>query len=152
MNECASCGKDYPDHAKGCPLIQESSVCSALPPTTGRGVLPDKAWRERDKAWRRQVLVPAVLWLVAFCFLAVAFTVAASFMLGLVTAVWAAIDSSRLQPRGSRLLGIAFKPVVVFAACAFFLWGFGFIWYLVMRHRVKTAPVDLKREGATTVC
>jgi hypothetical protein len=73
-------------------------------------------------------------------------------MLGLATAVWAAIDSSRLQPRGSRLLGIAFKPVVVFAACAFFLWGFGFIWYLVMRHRVKTAPVDLKREGATTVC
>jgi len=47
------------------------------------------------------------------------------------------------------VLGIAFKPFVVFAVVAFLLWGFGFIWYLLMRQRVKAAPVELGRENDT---
>jgi sterol desaturase/sphingolipid hydroxylase (fatty acid hydroxylase superfamily) len=99
-----------------------------------------------SKTWPPQVVVPAVLWLVVNFLLVGLFTVGASFLFGLLTALWAAIDCSKLQSRGSRTLGIAFKPVVVFAVVAFFLWGFGFIWYLIMRHRVKTAPIDLESE------
>jgi hypothetical protein len=58
----------------------------------------------------------------------------------LATAIWAAFDSAKFKNHGRRVLGIAFKPVVVFAVCAFFLWGFGFIWYLIQRHRVKSTP------------
>ena len=75
------------------------------------------------------------------------FNVAASIVFGLLTAIWASIDCSKLQSRGSRVLGIAFKPVVVFAVVAFFLWGFGFVWYLVMRNRVKTAPINFETEN-----
>lgn len=92
------------------------------------------------------MVVPAVVWLIVNFLLVGYFGVGASLLFGLLTASWAAIDCSKLQPGGSRVLGIAFKPVVVFAAVAFFLWGFGFIWYLVVRHRVKTAPIDLERE------
>ena len=99
-----------------------------------------------------QVIVPAVLWLFVNILLVGLFTVAASILFGLLTALWAAIDCSKMRSRGSRVLGIAFKPVVVFAVCAFFLWGFGIIWYLVMRHRVKTTPIDLESERATAQC
>jgi predicted membrane protein len=91
--------------------------------------------------------VPAVLWLAVNFLLVGLFNIGASLLFGLLTALWAAIDCSKMQSRGSRVLGIAFKPVVVFAVCAFFLWGFGFIWYLVMRHRVKTAPIVLESEN-----
>ena len=73
------------------------------------GVLPSKAWRQRQKVWRQQILIPALLWLVVFFFLGGTYTFGASFLFGLATAVWAAIDSSRLQDRGSQLLGLAFK-------------------------------------------
>ena len=122
-----------------CPPTQEASA-------EERGVLPSKAWRRRQKVWRQQVLIPAVLWLVVFFLLAGTYTFVASFLFGLATALWAAIDCSRLQDRGSRLLGLAFKPVVVFGVCTFFLWGLGFIWYLVMRHRVKTTPFSLENQ------
>jgi hypothetical protein len=95
-----------------------------------------------DKAWERQVLIPAALWLAVFFFLGMMFTFAASSVFGLASAIWAAMDCMKLQSRGSRVLGLAFKPVVVFGVCVFFFWGFGFIWYLVMRHRIKTAPVE----------
>lgn len=113
-----------------------------------RGVLPNKAWRRRQSVWRQQVLIPAVLWLAVFFLLGGTYTFVASFMFGLATALWAAIDCSRLQDRGSRLLGLTFKPIVVFGVCAFFLWGLGFIWYLVMRHRVKTAPISSENQAA----
>ena len=71
------------------------------------------------------------------------FSVAGVILLHLATACWATIDSVKIQNRGSQVLGIAFKPVVVFAVCAGFLWGLGFGWYLVLRHRVVTTPIDL---------
>lgn len=107
----------------------------------------DPLGTQPSKGWPPQVVVPAIVWLIMNFLLIGLFTVGVSFLFGLLTALWAAIDCSRFRSRGSRVLGIAFKPVVVFAVVAFFLWGFGFIWYLVMRHRVKTAPIDLEIEN-----
>ena len=101
--------------------------------------------------WPPQVVVPAILWLIVNFVLIGLFSVGASLLFGLLTASWAAIDSSKLQAKGSRILGIAFKPVVVLSAVAFFLWGFGFIWYLVMRNRVKSAPVDVENASGEVV-
>ena len=102
-------------------------------------------------SWPPQIVVPAILWLIINFLLIGLSSGGASFVFGLFTALWAAIDSAKLQSRGSRILGIAFKPVVVFAAVAFFLWGFGFIWYLVMRYRVKSAPLDLESRSEEVV-
>jgi len=71
-----------------------------------------------------------------------------SYVFGLASAFWATMDCRKFGSRGSRVLAIAFKPVVVFAVCAFFLGGFGFIWYLIMRHRIRSAPVDSVGEEA----
>lgn len=139
MKTCTWCGKEYPDEATVCSLDQHPLTSSNPSPTAATEVQPSSGWPP-------QVVVPAVLWLVVNFLLVGLFTVGASFLFGLLTALWAAIDCSKLQSRGSRTLGIAFKPVVVFAVVAFFLWGFGFIWYLIMRHRVKTAPIDLESE------
>lgn len=108
---------------------------------------PESSSAQSSTGWLLQVVVPAVMWLIVNFLLISLFAVGASFLFGLLTALLAAIDCSKLQSRGSRVLGIAYKPVVVFAVVAFFLWGFGFIWYLVMRHRVKTAPVDWETES-----
>lgn len=102
-----------------------------------------------DKGWPLKVVIPAVAWLIANWLLISLFGTKAIFLFGLLTALWAAIDCSRLRAKGSRKLGIAFKPLVVFAVVAFFLWGFGFIWYLIMRNRVMTAPVDLQSQNAS---
>ncbi len=67
-------------------------------------------------------------------------------MLG--TAIWAAIDSSKLQLKRYKS-GISYGPVVLFIACAL-LWIVSFPWYLSMRHKIKTGTGVLK-EGATNV-
>jgi hypothetical protein len=95
-----------------------------------------------DKRWNQQVLVPSILWAFSMIFLLAAFGPASPYLLCLTCAVWAAMDCANLPPERSRVLGLAFKPVVVFGVCAFFLWGFGFLWYLVMRYRVKRACAE----------
>ncbi len=64
------------------------------------------------------------------------------------TALWAAIDSSKLQLKRYKS-GISYGPVVLFFACAL-LWIVGFPWYLAMRYKIKTGTAVLK-EGATNV-
>ncbi len=142
MKRCTYCGREHPDAATLCSLDQQP-----LEFITSPSAAAESSNSQPGKGWPPQVVVPAVLWLVVNFLLVGLFTVGASFLFGLLTALWAAIDCSKLQSKGSRVLGIAFKPVVDFAAVAFFLWGFGFIWYLVMRHRVKTAPIDLEIEN-----
>ncbi len=85
-------------------------------------------------------MIPAAFWLVGYVLILGFCTLAGGFLFVLATAIWAAVDCSRLQPHGVRLLGVSFKPVVVFAYCMFPLCGLGFIWYLVLRNRVKSAP------------
>ena len=67
------------------------------------------------------------------------------------TALWAAIDSSKLQLKRYKS-GISYGPVVLFIACAL-LWIIGFPWYLSMRHKIKTGTAVLKdstaNEGAS---
>ncbi len=136
MKKCPWCSKEYPDGATECSVDRQELVPFTRQPAETAHVRPDRTWLP-------QIAVPTVLWLVTSILLAGLFTPGASMLFGLATAWWAAVDCSKLQYRGSRVLGIAFKPVVVFAVCAFFLWGLGFVWYLVMRHRVKNAPLDL---------
>ena len=64
------------------------------------------------------------------------------------TALWAAIDSRKLQLKRYKS-GISYGPVVLFFACAL-LWIVGFPWYLAMRYKIKTGTAVLK-EGATNV-
>jgi len=143
MKKCTWCGKEYPDEATFCSL-DEQSLSSCSPDET---TITEAA---RSKTWLPQIVIPAALWLVVNFLLAGLFTVGASLLFGFATALWAAVDCSKLQSTGSRVLGIAFKPVVVFAVCAFFLWGFGFIWYLIMRHRVKRLLI-LENEKVATL-
>jgi membrane protein YdbS with pleckstrin-like domain len=64
------------------------------------------------------------------------------------TALWAAIDSSKIQLKRYKS-GISYGPVVLFIAIAF-LWIVGFPWYLAMRYKIKTGTAVLK-DGATNV-
>jgi hypothetical protein len=142
MKRCTYCGREYPDDAIECSIDQQPlEVVFSL---STESILSES---QSNKEWALQIFVPSITWLVVNFLIVGLFNVAASFLFGLLTALLAAIDCSKMQPRGSRVLGIAFKPVVVFAVVAFFLWGFGFIWYVVMRYRVKTAPIDLESEN-----
>jgi hypothetical protein len=102
---------------------------------------------QSDKTWLLQVVVPAALWVIVYFLLAGLFTIIASVLFGLTTASWAAKDCSKMQIQGTRVLGIVFKPIVVFTVCAFLLWGFGIIWYLTMRQRIMSAPVVFESEN-----
>jgi len=63
----------------------------------------------------------------------------------LVSALWAAYDSDRLQFRRYKS-DIPYTPVFVFAACAMF-WIIGFPWYLTMRKNIKTGKAVLRDEA-----
>lgn len=133
MKQCTWCGKDYPDEASVCEIDGQPLVTRVerQAPTTEPS---------NSKPWPWQVVIPAILWLLANFLLVGFFGPGASVLFGWATAIGAAIDSAQFKHHGRRVLGIGFSPVVVFAVCAFFLWGFGFIWYLIMRHRMKSAP------------
>jgi hypothetical protein len=140
MKQCTWCGKDYPDDASVCAI-------DGQPLATRKSPEAAAAEKEASKPWPRQVVMPAVLWLAINILLIVWPGFGVNLLFNLATAIWAAFDSAQFKNHGRRVLGIAFKPVVVFAVCAFFLWGFGFIWYLIQRHRVKTTPVTPEVES-----
>jgi len=60
------------------------------------------------------------------------------------TALWVAIDSSKIQLKRYKS-GISYGPVVLFIACAM-VWIVGFPWYLAMRYKIKTGTAILKDE------
>ena len=62
------------------------------------------------------------------------------------TALWAALDSRKIQLRRYQS-GIAFGPVVLFIAISL-LWVVGFPWYLAMRYKIKTGAATLKESLA----
>ena len=59
-----------------------------------------------------------------------------SWFMILGTAIWAAIDSSKIQLKRYKS-GISYGPVVLFFGIAL-LWIIGFPWYLSMRYKIKT--------------
>lgn len=62
------------------------------------------------------------------------------------TALWAAIDSSRLQLKKYKS-GIATGPVVLFIALVL-LWIAGFPWYLAVRYKITHGLLELKEPQA----
>ncbi len=70
------------------------------------------------------------------------------YFLILGTAVWAAIDSSRIQLQRYRS-GISYPPVVLFFGFLL-LWVVAFPWYLSIRYKIKTGMAILK-DGASNV-
>jgi NhaP-type Na+/H+ or K+/H+ antiporter len=60
------------------------------------------------------------------------------------TALWAAIDSSKIQLKRYKS-GISYGPVVVFL-CFVFLWIVAFPWYLIVRNKIKAGTATLKDE------
>jgi hypothetical protein len=137
MKRCVYCGKECPDSVDECPFDQQRLESSEFSDELiGSPEAQDPGW------FPSEVLLQIALWLAANLVMAVVIPVAGVFLVNLATACWAAIDCSKMQTRGSRVLGMPFKPVVVFTTCTCLLWGLGFAWYLVMRYRVKTAPME----------
>jgi hypothetical protein len=64
------------------------------------------------------------------------------------TAIWAAIDSSKIQLKCYKS-GIACGPVVLFLG-VLLLWVIAFPWYLAVRYKIKTGVAALKDELANT--
>lgn len=58
------------------------------------------------------------------------------------TAIWAAIDSSKIQLKKYKT-GIALSPIVLFIGIAL-LWIVGFPWYLSVRYKIKHGTLPLK--------
>ena len=71
-----------------------------------------------------------------------------SWFMILGTAIWAAIDSSKIQLKRYKS-GISYGPVVLFFGIAL-LWIIGFPWYLSMRYKIKTGTAVVK-DGTTNV-
>lgn len=60
------------------------------------------------------------------------------------TALWAAIDSSKIQLKRYKS-GISYGPVALFFLIGL-VWFIGFPWYLAMRYKIKTGSAVLKDE------
>lgn len=69
-------------------------------------------------------------------------------LLVVVSSIWAAIDSSKVQLKKYKS-GISSTPLVLFVDCAL-LWIVGFPWYLSMRYKIKNGLAELKYEYKTT--
>ncbi len=59
------------------------------------------------------------------------------------TALWAAIDSSRLELKKYKS-GISYGPVIVFVAISL-LWIVGLPWYLAVRYKITHGLLELKQ-------
>ena len=64
------------------------------------------------------------------------------------TALWAAIDSSKIQLKRYKS-GISYGPVVLFFGFVI-IWVIAFPWYLIVRHKIKTGTAVLK-DGTANV-
>ena len=137
MKKCNYCGGEYPDDLATCPADQHELV-----DWTPSSDVPD-----HPAPWLSIAVIS--VWLLTNFLLLVLLDPLASLLLCYVIAAWAAVDCRKIQLRGSRLLGLQFKPVVVFAVCAFFCIPFGFVWYWVMRQRVLASPLD--QDGDLTI-
>lgn len=72
--------------------------------------------------------------------------VSLNYFMVLGTAVWAAIDSSKIQLKRYKS-GISYGPLMLFLGFLF-LWIVAFPWYLIVRYKVKTGTAILK-DGAS---
>ena len=90
-------------------------------------------------------------WAILFTLAILAATLVVSQLVGfnlvwilvLGTALWAAIDSSRLELKKYKS-GISYGPVIVFVLIAF-LWIVGLPWYLAVRYKITHGLLELKQ-------
>ena len=68
----------------------------------------------------------------------------------LSSALWAAIDSSRIKLIRYKS-GISSSPLTLFIGCAL-LWIVGFPWYLTIRYKIKSGTATLKEVPAPVPC
>ena len=68
-----------------------------------------------------------------------------SWIMVIGTAIWAAIDSSKIQLKRYKS-GISYGPIILFLGFVF-LWIVAFPWYLVVRYKIKNGLAVLK-DGA----
>lgn len=76
-------------------------------------------------------------------------TVQLSWLMILLTSVWVAEDSARVQLRRYRS-GMACSPLGLFFCCSL-LWIIAFPWYLSMRQKIQTGTAVLKEEVSNAV-
>ena len=62
-----------------------------------------------------------------------------------ITSLWAAFDSSKIGLRRYKS-GISYGPVVLFVVCVL-IWIAGFPWYLSVRHRIMSGSAVLKDDS-----
>src|SRR5258708_25831234 len=72
-------------------------------------------------------------------------SVSLTWVMVLITAIWAAIDSSKIHLKRYKS-GISYGPVVLFLGFLL-LWIVAFPWYLIVRHKILTGTAVLK-DGA----
>lgn len=75
-------------------------------------------------------------------------SVSVTWVMVLITAIWAAVDSSKIRLKLYRS-GISVGPVILFLGFLL-LWIIAFPWYLIVRHKILTGAAVLK-DGATNV-
>jgi hypothetical protein len=61
------------------------------------------------------------------------------------TAIWAAIDSSKIQLKRYKS-GVSYGPIVLFIGFVL-LWIIAFPWYLIVRYKIKNGTAVLKDEA-----
>jgi hypothetical protein len=74
--------------------------------------------------------------------------VSLTWVMVLITAIWAAVDSSKIHLKRYKS-GISYGPVVLFLGFLL-LWIVAFPWYLIVRYKIKTGTAVLK-DGVTNV-
>jgi hypothetical protein len=71
-------------------------------------------------------------------------SVSLTWIMVLITAIWAAIDSSKIRLKRYKS-GISYGPVVLFLGFML-LWIIAFPWYLIVRHKIQTGTAILRDE------
>ena len=102
---------------------------------------------ETMKTWQAIIFTIALLFVGVF--LSTLFRSGlVTWLLVLLSSLWAAIDSSKLQLKKYKT-GIAYSPIVLFIAVAA-LWVIGFPWYLSVRYKIKNGSLPLKEVRVAT--
>jgi hypothetical protein len=98
---------------------------------------------------RDAILVTIALTLLTFVRFDIAGqSVPLSFFIVIGTAIWVAIDSSKIQLKRYKS-GISYGPVVLFI-CFLLLWVVALPWYLIVRYKIKTGTAVLKNDTTIT--
>ena len=143
MKKCPYCGREYPDDVTEClsdqhelvPCFQVENTIQA--PTIAVAAPPS----DPAKTLFLHVILPGVGWLILFVVVTATLTPLGTMILNCAFGVWAARDCSKIQQHGTRVLGMAFKPIIAFYIAAIGLCGLGFIWHLILRYWVINAPL-----------